>query len=94
MITSEFELLKNQQDPANPYAVNSDASRVEEHNFTDVGVVETGAWGQELNFEIAEPSVEGTWGNEDFDIPDVQTEESMGQSEINTLTPGLTLAQK
>ncbi|CAG9323393.1 unnamed protein product [Blepharisma stoltei] len=94
VITSEFELLKNQVDPANPYAVNAaESHRQEEHNFTDVGNVESSGWGgPDLDFEIAEPSAAPAWGNDDFDVPDIKEEE--GKSEVNTLTSGISLQQK
>ena len=68
LISSEYELRKNQSDPANPYAMTH--SMVQEvHNFSDVGPVESG-WGDNLDFEVAEVAPQG-WGASDFDVPDV-----------------------
>ena len=89
LITSEYELRKNQSDPANPYSMNPILVQ-ESHNFNDVGIVE-GGWGDKLDFEINEPDNSG-WGSSDFEIPDVP--QVPDDNNAKNVAPGLTQQQK
>lgn len=91
LITSEYELRKNQNDPANPYAMNQVAVQ-EARNFNDVGPVESG-WGDGLEFEIEEPAVQA-WGSTDFDVPDVPEVPPDTSSMVKSVPPGLSQQQK
>ena len=89
VITSEFELKKNQSDPGNPYAMTNETVAVQEHDFTDVGVVEEGGWGEDIDFELEEESP--GWGQEDFEVPEVQQEV---KTDFKATTAGVSLQQK
>ena len=74
VITSEFELLKNQTDPANPFAIQPEPTKSQGMDFTDLQVTAgAGGWGDELDFEVAEEPQEpaGAWEGADFEVPDV-----------------------
>lgn len=75
VITSEFELLKNQTDPANPFAIQPEPAKAQGLDFTDLQVTAgaAGNWGEELDFEVAEDSQEkgNAWEGADFEVPDV-----------------------
>jgi coatomer protein complex subunit alpha (xenin) len=70
IITSEFELLKNQTDPANPFSMAEDARKTETHDFA--AAPSDDAWGNSMNFDIDEPGKTGWGGNVEFDLPDVE----------------------
>ena len=96
LITSEYELRKNQSDPANPYAMSANISQ-EIHNFKDVGNAappESG-WGDNIDFniEIEQPGGQG-WGNTDFEIPDVPEVAESADSGGKSITQGLSQQQK
>lgn len=90
LISSEYELRKNQSDPANPYMMAQVATH-ESHNFTDVGVVE-GGWGDNLDFEVEEVNPQG-WGGTDFEVPDLP-DVQINNSETNNTGPGITQQQQ
>lgn len=88
IITSEFELLKNQTDPANPYMMMADdVLQAESADFSIAAssAPAGGAWGKDVDFEFEEPS-KGGWGGDDFEVPDVEaplTDESLATSGIS-----------
>lgn len=95
IITSEFELLKNQTDPANPFAMTAEAKHEEDRrDFAEVGMgatAEAKGWGDELDFEVPEaPQAAGGWGGDDFEVPEVDE----AKTDLRTMTAGLTLQQK
>ena len=75
VITSEFELLKNQTDPANPFAIVAEPVKQQELDFTDLQAAGAGQWGEALDFEVAEEPAEkaSAWDveNADFEVPEV-----------------------
>lgn len=90
LITSEYELRKNQSDPANPYAMTQTVVK-DVHNFEEEAGVEAN-WGDQLEFEFNEPGDEGGWGNNDFDVPDVP--EAVVETQSKNVTPGPSQLQK
>ena len=93
LITSEYELRKNQSDPANPYAMTS-VPLQEVHNFSEEPVTEA-AWGSQLDFDLEEPAGP-SWGESDFDVPEVpEVPESQSEpSSSKNVVPGPTQQQK
>lgn len=93
LITSEYELRKNQVDPINPYSMNQ-VSVQETHNFAEEPI-EAANWGDKLDFELEEvPESEGAWGNTDFDIPEVPETQEKTSTTGKNVSPGLTQQQK
>ena len=73
VITSEYELLKNQTDPANPFAIVPEPVKTQDIDFSDLQVAAgSGAWGEELDFEEPQEK-ESAWDVEgaDFEVPEV-----------------------
>ena len=91
LITSEYELRKNQSDPANPYAM-SNLPVAESHNFSEEQVPGS-AWGDKLDFDFQEPSAPG-WGGTDFDVPDVPDVPSNANEANRAVIAGVPQQQK
>lgn len=93
LITSEYELKKNQPDPINPYCMTQ-TSVQEIHNFAEEPA-DASNWTDKLDFDLEEPPATGSgWENTDFDVPEVpEVGQSSGVSGKN-VPPGLTQQQK